>query len=218
MKQPVFPVLFLGMLVFAQASSFSAQVPAQGVALPAELVEFLNHMEIVQLPDGLGGTVKTIRFHGVNVQIVNGSGSTTGLVDGLGNLIVGYNELRGAGDDRSGSHNLVVGKEHNFNSFGGLVAGFSNTLSGSHASVSGGQQNTASGYSSSVSGGTYNTASGNYSSVSGGRFNNASGNYSSVSGGRFNNASGYFSSVSGGNIRSALNTHDWVAGALFEDN
>jgi hypothetical protein len=48
--------------------------------------------------------VKTIRFHGVNVQIMNGSGMTGGMVDGLGNLIVGYNELRLAGNDRSGSH------------------------------------------------------------------------------------------------------------------
>jgi hypothetical protein len=124
----------------------------------ADLVEFLNHMDMVQLPDGLGGTVLTLRLHGINVQIVNGTGTTDGVVDGAGNLIVGYNELRGAGDDRSGSHNLVVGKEHNFSSFGGLVAGSTNTLSGNYSSVSGGLFNTAYGSESSVSGGAFRSA------------------------------------------------------------
>ena len=58
------------------------------------------------------GTVNgqdTIRFSGVNVQIVDGSGNTSGAVNGRGNLIVGYNELRGSGDVRTGSHNIVVG-------------------------------------------------------------------------------------------------------------
>jgi hypothetical protein len=110
MKQPVFPVLFLGLFVSGSAPGPTPQTAKNPVRIPAPLTaggdlrEFLNHMEIVQLPDGLGGTVKTIRFHGVNVQIMNGSGMTGGMVDGLGNLIVGYNELRLAGNDRSGSH------------------------------------------------------------------------------------------------------------------
>jgi len=190
-------------------------------------------MEIVQVPDGLGGTVKTISFHGVNVRIVNGTGTTDGVVDGAGNLIVGYNELRGAGDDRSGSHNLVVGKEHNFSSFGGLLAGQRNTVSGGWSSVSGGRLNAASGLLSSVSGGAFNEASGDHSSVSAGISNLASGDHSSVSGGRNNAAGGFYSSVSGGqgnlasgdvssvsggNSRHALSTDDWAAGTLFEDN
>jgi hypothetical protein len=248
MKALLFPVFFLSLFLSGTAPSPTPQAAGRGVALPLELRQLMNHMDMVQLPDGLGGTVLTIRFHGANVQIVNGTGITDGVVDGAGNLIVGYNELRGAGDDRSGSHNLVVGKEHNFSSFGGLLAGQRNTVSGGWSSVSGGRLNAASGllssvsggafneasgnYSSvsggigntasanyaSVSGGEFNTASGNYASVSGGRFNAASGNYASVSGGRFNIASGTYSSVSGGNSRSALNTDDWVAGALFENN
>ena len=166
MKYPVLPVLFLGLLVSGTAPSPTPQTAKNPVRLPAPLTaggdlrEFLNHMEIVQVPDGLGGTVKTISFHGVNVRIVNGTGTTDGVVDGAGNLIVGYNELRGAGDDRSGSHNLVVGKEHNFTTFGGLVAGRTNTLGGIHASVSGGRFNTASGDYSSVSGGLNRAAAG----------------------------------------------------------
>ena len=62
-------------------------------------------------------------------------------VNGLGNLIVGYNEssmCRGLGrsyriDQRTGSHNLIVGSGHNFPSFGGFCCGFANTVSGAYA-------------------------------------------------------------------------------------
>jgi len=129
-------------------------------------------MEVIEVDDGLGNMVTTIRFHGANVQIVSGSGTTDSAVDGTGNLIVGYNELRlaPAPNDRSGSHNLVVGKKHNFSSFGSFVTGHSNT---------------ASGYYSSVSGGNYNTASGSYSSVSGGRNRTAAGPNDWVAGSLF---------------------------------
>ena len=109
-----------------------------------------------------------ITFSGSNVHIVSGSGATDGAVNGRGNLIVGYNESRGATDDRTGSHNIVVGSHHNYSSFGGLVAGRWNTISGDYASVSGGTESEASGSSSSVSGGHANMAIGTRSSVSGG--------------------------------------------------
>ncbi len=88
----------------------------------------------------------TIRFSGVNVQLVSGSGSTNGTVNGLGNLIVGYNRVRTVpGDtDRSGSHNIIVGQCHNYSSYGGLVTGYWNTISGRYSSVGGGLGNTAS--------------------------------------------------------------------------
>ena len=150
-----------------------------------DLRKILQHVEYIEVDDGLGNMIPTIRFHGANVQIVSGSGSTDGVVDGAGNLIVGYNELRPAPEpnDRSGSHNLVLGKEHNFSSFGGLVAGRNNTLSARYTSVSGGRSNTASGVQSSVGGGYGNTASGRNSSISGGDTNMASGEMSSISGG-----------------------------------
>ncbi len=158
-----------------------------------------------------------IRFSGVNVQIVSGSGETDGTVNGLGNLIIGYNERRSAGNVRTGSHNLVVGIEHNFSSYGGFVAGRFNTISGAYASVSGGTSNTANFESSSVSGGADNTASYDSSSISGGRYNNASGNYSSVSGGASNTADSSYSTVSGGQSRSVMGAYDWRAGSYFQD-
>ena len=103
--------------------------------------------------------------------------------------------------NRTGSHNVVVGRGHNFSRFGGIVVGSSNEISGDFASVSGGENNTASGDFASVSGGWFNTASGIHASVSGGSLNAASGIHASVSGGSLNTASGFESSVSGGGYR-----------------
>jgi hypothetical protein len=65
-----------------------------------------------------------ITISGANLHLTSGSGSTDGPVNGLGNLIIGYNELRGGpGDNRSGSHNLVVGSKNNYSSYGGFVGG-----------------------------------------------------------------------------------------------
>lgn len=64
--------------------------------------------------------------------------------NGLGNLIIGYNEdLNGPPNNLGSSHNLVIGIEHTYPNFGGLMAGFRNTISGSYASVSGGVNLTA---------------------------------------------------------------------------
>ena len=120
-------------------------------------------------------------FTGMNLQVVNGTGSTVGVPNSLGNVIIGYNE--NSSDARTGSHNLVIGPFHSWESHSGIVAGYNNTISGGYSSVSGGANNTASGYYSSVSGGYQNTASDYYSSVSGGYLNTASGNASSILGG-----------------------------------
>jgi hypothetical protein len=184
------------------------------------------------LENGVKGP--NITFKGANIHIVSGSGATDdnlfhgGSLTGLGNLIIGYDEPRldTPPVDRSGSHNLVVGRYHSFTSsaFGGLVAGTSNTISREAASVTGGKDNTASGFAASVSGGFTNTASGFTDTVTGGLANTASGigcsvsggdgniasaaNFdsdvgASVSGGFGNTASGLAASVSGGSRNTA---------------
>lgn len=126
----------------------------------ALLQDVLPHLSAEELPvNGSGDTARTIRFTGVNVQVVNGLGATNGneldpftadpdmtSVDGTGNLIVGYLGSRIADngfDDRSGSHNLVVGDLHNFSSYGGFVSGQANTISGPYSAVSGGSFSSA---------------------------------------------------------------------------
>ena len=165
----------------------------------------------------------TLQFSGINVQVVSGSGATRGAVNGKGNLIVGYNEGT-LGQTRTGSHNLVVGDEHEYTSFGGFVAGFRNTVNAPSASVSGGGCNVAGvgplpgacslgPGSMSVSGGAFNLATGNSSSVSGGSHNGASAYYASVSGGVGNMASGNIASVSGGAFLTQPTAHGWAAGS-----
>ena len=168
--------------------------------------------------DGLTRSGTDFVITNANLYIQSGSGATAEATNGKGNLIIGYNESRGEGMDiRTGSHNLIVGSEHNYNSSGGIVVGVKNTISSISASVTTSYNNTASGTYSSVSGGGGNTASGLYSSVTAGYGNTASGTYSSVSGGGSNTASGGRCSVSGGYNRSAPNDDDWAAGALWQD-
>ena len=163
---------------------------------------------------------KSTSFSGCNLFVNNGTGSTFGTAvnsagDGLGNLVIGYNLLgKPGGDVRTGSHNLVLGDLNNYSSYGGLIAGSNNSISGPYASVSGGQRNTASGFIASVSGGQGNMASGPLASVSGGLQNTASGDYSSVSGGQQNTASGFIASVSGGASNTARGDASSISGGF----
>ena len=174
------------------------------------------------------GTDLTIS--GVNVHIVDGSGST-GSKSGLGNLTIGYNELRGDGsDNRTGSHNLILGARNNYVSSSGIVGGLENTISGRFASAiggdddvssgrgsvtTGGSSNVANAFASSVTGGSQNSARGDWSSVSGGNINTASGQYSSVAGGAYSTASGDESFVGGGSLNSATGTKSSVSGGEY---
>ncbi len=165
-------------------------------------------------------------FSGINVHVNNSLG-TTSSINGLGNLIVGYDESTNDIDEdcslgiyqdqttceanneiwalvhKSGSHNIVVNSGHNYSRAGGLIAGINNSLTNDNTSITGGENNRATNISSSISGGEWNRAIGQYSSVSGGSFNQSSGPSSSVSGGSFNVSSGFSTSVSGGRSNSA---------------
>ena len=163
--------------------------------------------------NGLKGP--NIVISGANVHIESGSGNTNDST-GLGNLVIGYDEdSLGASTidpNRTGSHNLVVGPDHEFTASGGAVLGFGNFISSNEASITGGDCNAAGGTAfpaglsncfnanpgiNSVSGGEQNTSNGTGSSVSGGNQNTASGSDASVSGGELNAATNGVSSVSG---------------------
>lgn len=133
--------------------------------LENRVMELENSVKkLTALLEGVTRDQNNLLFSGLNVQIVNGTGSTNGAVNGLGNLIVGYNQARDGADEieRTGSHNLIVGDGHDYKSYGGFVAGLSNTISGAYSSVSGGLRNVASGDYSAVSGGHFKTAEGLY--------------------------------------------------------
>jgi hypothetical protein len=157
-------VVVLALLSLALPSGKAADPQPRGMTERMATVE--KKLAAMDFDDAANEVV----ISGANLRIVNGLGHTH-TTNGLGNLIVGYNEERGdpnRPDMRTGSHNAVVGQFHNFSSFGGIVVGWLNEISGEFASVSGGSGNTASGRVSSISGGTNNTASGDQSSVSGG--------------------------------------------------
>ena len=196
-----------------------------GGGLSPEQAEILNHLSLVDLPtDDLGNTARTIRMTGVNLQVVNGLGVTWGndaarndfmaadndfgrhRVNGTGNIIVGYQELRGDDGDvdtedqnlRTGSHNLVVGSQNNYSFWGSQVVGNRNSVAGVFATVGGGTHNVADGEGATISGGIANFALGTSTTVSGGEFNDAVENGATVSGGLVNTASGYASVAGGG--------------------
>jgi hypothetical protein len=192
----------------AQRPSIAA-MQAQIAALEAYVNPLQTYLDVDVTTDP---AKPVVRITAANLQIVSGAGATFSIPNGVGNLLVGYDEARTFGDPvcsdgfypdessclsagrvwslvhKSGSHNVVIGQWHNYSQYAGLVAGSTNTVNGSNASVLGGFGNTASGLGSSVSGGSSNIASGSVSSVS------------------------------GGNQRSATGLDDWVAGALFQDN
>lgn len=104
-------------------------------------------------------------FTGANVLVQSGAGSTSSQ-NGLGNLIVGYNEPDGG--ERSGSHNLVIGPYHDYSSWGALVAGENNHVTAPGTAVLGGVDNAATAPGAVVVGGAGNVAAGESSVVTGG--------------------------------------------------
>src|SRR5215471_8646740 len=134
----------------------SATKELRRLALRVEDLEY----KLVHITSGPSDVTIT----GANLRILNGLGATD-TINGVGNIIVGYNEERSPEcpvfpciNERTGSHNVIVGRGQNFTSFGGLVVAQFNTISGQWASVSGGFGNTASGSVASVSGGQNRTA------------------------------------------------------------
>jgi hypothetical protein len=199
--------LILPALAYAQNNQGDNQIAAlqNQVKALAPLAPLAPYVSVVQgTVDGVKGP--HIYFTSANIHIVNGSTTTT-TVNGLGNLIIGYDETNGTQVGRDGSHNLVIGRFHSFTStaFGGLVAGEGNTIMNGLESVMGGL-NTVSGLGATICGGVGNTASGTVAVVVGGAifnppnvFNNTASNFGAVViGGTNQMASGPNSVVIGG--------------------
>lgn len=183
----------------------------------------------------------TAEFTDINVQINNGSNSTGGIVNGLGNLTIGYNETNASAQDfcsnpneptelgctsnggdwlsnaRSGSHNLILGTQNSYTSFSGIVAGQDNVSNSLFSTVLGGRNNRVDTEWSVIVGGRANIVrpnltTGPYSSILGGYQNVVFGTYSTISGGQSNTASSFYSSVSGGQSNTASGDHSSVSG------
>jgi hypothetical protein len=158
---------------------------------------------------GVGGK-PTIQISGANLQILSGAGSTNNLLNGGGNLIIGYDETPG---EQTGSHNLIVGTEQSYTSSGSILGGRRNSAA-NEGTVLFGQNNTANGGNSSVTGGEGNKADGSYATVSGGVNNIAGGFGDSVSGGSGNLTTNYYSSISGGQANQSEGEGSSVSGGV----
>lgn len=203
-----------------------------------EKKEILRHLTIVELDDGVGGTVPAIRVTGINLQIVNGLGATNGnplqigtidpeqtKTNGVGNLIIGYNEVLphplSPAPARTGSHNIVGGIDTAYASFGGVVLGQGSSTSGPFSSVFGGMNNSATGnYAVVVGGGGFgfsidgNLAEGELSTIAGGASNVTSSQLSFIGGGVSNKAGGttFAGVVLGGFDNTAVGARSVVCG------
>jgi trimeric autotransporter adhesin len=196
--------------------------------------------DVISIEDTNG--IPTVRFTGVNLQVVNGTNSTEG-INGSGNIIIGYDEpntiinetvcsrataVNGAlitdeagclaaggvfaSQHKSGSHNLVLGSHNNYSSAAGIVAGRGNFINQIYASSLGGAANIASGRFSVIVAGSENRTLDAAAAVLGGAANSASGRNSTVSGGGGNLASEFGASVSGGSRNTASASQSSVSG------
>ncbi len=80
------------------------------------------------------GAEPTVQFASVNVQILSGSGATSGAVNGKGNLVIGYDESPGT---QTGSNNLVLGTHQSFTSYGAVLGGQNNQVTGAWSAAFG---------------------------------------------------------------------------------
>lgn len=190
------------------------------------LEQILSHFSLVWLDDGQGGLRKTIRISGANLQLVSGMRATNGYAvdsssvdasvtatNGLGNLIIGYDEAFPFGaNDRTGSHNLVIGKWHTYTSFGGLLGGDTNRVTAPYSTVAGGFNGLASGLRSAVLGGEECQAMGESSAVLGGGYNCASGMHATAAGGAYNLVPGDYAHVCAGESNVATGKASCVVG------
>jgi len=188
----------------------NAALQADVAALQGDVAAFQGLLaDVTRDTDGFGND--RLLLTGMNLQVVNGTGTTDGATNGEGNVIVGYNTDNG-GDTKTGSHSVIVGDDHTYTMHSTLVTGLNNDVTGERAAAVGGANNTASGDDSFVGGGRDNTANGFRSFVGGGDSNTASGFRSFVGGGVSNTASGIESFVGGGSLDTAgPGTCAWLA-------
>ena len=207
-----------------QIASLEGQLQAQEQAI-ASLVPLLT---LVPVAERSSFGQDTWNLSGLNVRLDNGAGTTYGTSNGLGNLILGYNESEGGhrdaegnymdGELRVGSHNLVVGAGHTYGSNGSLLGGYNNALFGQGSAVLSGQASLATGTWSAILGGLDNRATAANTCISGGHSNTASGDRSSVSGGLLNTSAGIATSILGGQYMQVSEQYETASGQYNINN
>lgn len=201
-----------------EIATLQGQIQAQQQALET----FAPLLNLVSVAERSSFGQNTWNLSGLNIRLDNGTGTTYGESNGLGNLILGYNEDEGghrneegslvAGEVRVGSHNLVVGAGHTYGSNGSLLGGYNNSLFGQGAAILSGQASLATGTWSAILGGLDNRATATNTCISGGHSNTASGDRASVSGGLLNISAGIATSILGGQYMQVSEQYETASG------
>jgi hypothetical protein len=147
------------------------------------------------------------RLTGVNLHVRNAGGSTDG-IDGRGNIVIGWNESA-ADDARTGSHNLIVGAGHDWESHSGILSGTDHLLIGPGGAALGGEGNTVTAEGAVALGGQDNVAAGLLAVTIGGTDNVVEGELGLAVGGSGNDVDGTLSVALGG-LNGSVADDGWV--------
>lgn len=178
------PSALLGAILVSVLALVTAFAQPQIVIQPTPIgltqaqKDVLDLLSVVYIDDCQSGPgYKTLRVEGANLQVVNGLG-TTDTENGLGNILVGYQESQAIVCDRTGSHNVVGGLGNAYGSYGGLVMGLHNYVDAPRSAILSGTDNHIIGTASeaAIISGETNLVSGSRSVIVTGRFNFIDGN------------------------------------------
>lgn len=186
-----------------------------------------DFVRVEMVTDDTGLSVPTVIIEGANLQVVNGTGSTK-KTNGAGNIIIGYNETYEVifpelpdgnpeppfPDERTGSHNLVMGRTQNYNegAYGNIITGTLNRVAGPHnALLSSFGAGIDAGFSS-VIGTQFGAILGfpSFANIFGGDSNATTTDFGTVVGGQgnfINGPGGVYGTVAGGNNRTVFTSH-----------
>lgn len=170
----------------------------------ASLQSLLRHFSRVE---------DTVFITHANLKILNGTGNMQS-ANGLGNLVVGYSDDPYQVKYSTGSHNIAIGGNNRFTSWGSFLTGHHNNVSAPYAASIGGEYVTVNGVfgvSLSNVGGMLNGA---HSAILGGEANSTSGNFATAVGGRGNGAVGAHSVVVGGLGNGAVGEESVILGGF----
>lgn len=218
------PVLIDSVDLLSVIQMMQAQITAlqsQVASLEASAVPGLG--DYVSVDD----SAHTVFVSGANLQVVNGLGTDLSQ-NSLGNVIAGYNTPVNDSEllERTGSHNIIVGKGQRYtgscNLIGGqdnlasgtlgIVLGSQNDLGGIRNVMIGGANNQASGVINVIVGGVANVIDGEAGVVLGGQQNEVDGNKNVVLGGKTNIASGQLGAIMGGITNSVVSSYGSIVG------
>ena len=166
------------------------------------------------------GDIDDVVFEGCNVHVRNGEDDTD-TVNGVGNLIVGYNEdpddslfNDDYNGERTGSHTLVVGASHSWTGSSGIVSGYSNVLWADDGAIIGGQGNRVDGVGSVAVASTNSWVKGDYSAVLNSRGSEVRARFADVIGGKYNfvREDDTASVIAGGNRLATTRVYEFVSG------